>query len=83
MLQIRVYKKRKSLIHVLVNDKPQRNIYTEHNMICVCDFGTILMIRKICFQRSVVYLGTISEFLFFVLCCCFWCCCCRVNNQSQ
>lgn len=66
MLQIRVYKKRKSLIHVLVNDKPQRNIYTEHN-ICVCDFGTILMIRKICFQSSVVYLGTISEFLF--LCC--------------
>lgn len=82
MLQIRVYKKRKSLIHVLVNDKPQRNIYTEHN-ICVCDFGTILMIRKICFQSSVVYLGTISEFLFCVLCCCFWCCCCRVNNQSQ
>lgn len=63
MLQIRVYKKRKSLIHVLVNDKPQRNIYTEHNMICVSDFG----IRKICFQSSVVYLGTISEFLF--LCC--------------
>lgn len=67
MLQIRVYKKRKSLIHVLVNDKPQRNIYTKHNMICVCDFGTILMIRKICFQSSVVDLGTISEFLF--LCC--------------
>lgn len=63
MLQIRVYKKRKSLIHVLVNDKPQRNIYSEHNMICVSDFG----IRKICFQSSVVYLGTISEFLF--LCC--------------
>lgn len=63
MLQIRVYKKRKSLIHVLVNDKPQRNIFTEHNMICVSDFG----IRKICFQSSVVYLGTISEFLF--LCC--------------
>lgn len=79
MLQIRVYKKRKSLIHVLVNDKPQRNIFTEHNMICVSDFG----IRKICFQSSVVYLGTISEFLFFVLCCCFWCGCCRVNNQSQ
>lgn len=79
MLQIRVYKKRKSLIHVLVNDKPQRNIFTEHNMICVSDFG----IRKICFQSSVVYLGTISEFLFFVLCCCFCCCCCRVNNQSQ
>lgn len=83
MLQIRVYKKRKSLIHVLVNDKPQQNIYTEHNMICVSDCGTILMIRKICFQSSVVYLGTISEFLFFVLCCCFCCCCCRVNNQSQ
>lgn len=66
-------------MHVLVNDKPQRNIYTELNMICVSDFG----IRKICFQSSVVYLGTISEFLFFVLCCCFWCCCCRVNNQSQ
>lgn len=48
-------------MHVLVNDKPQRNIYTEHNMICVSDFG----IRKICFQSSVVYLGTISEFLFF------------------
>lgn len=47
-------------MHVLVNDKPQRNIYTEHNMICVSDFG----IRKICFQSSVVYLGTISEFLF-------------------
>lgn len=28
-------KKRKSLIHVLVNDKPQRNIYTEHNMMCL------------------------------------------------
>lgn len=63
MLQIRVYKK-KSLIHVLVNDRPQQNIYTEHNMICVSDCGTILMIRKICFQSSVVYLGTISEFLF-------------------
>lgn len=48
-------------MHVLVNDKPQRNIFTEHNMICVSDFG----IRKICFQSSVVYLGTISEFLFF------------------
>lgn len=48
-------------MHVLVNDKPQRNIYSEHNMICVSDFG----IRKICFQSSVVYLGTISEFLFF------------------
>lgn len=44
---------------MLVNDKPQRNIYTEHNMICVSDL--------ICFQSSVVYLGTISEFLF--LCC--------------
>lgn len=47
-----------------MNDRPQQNIYTEHNMICVSDCGTILMIRKICFQSSVVYLGTISEFLF-------------------
>lgn len=55
-------------MHVLVNDKPQRNIYTEHNMICVSDFG----IRKICFQSSVswYYFGVsffCVVFLFLVL----------------